>query len=216
MVSAYIRLAHKYQMDDLLEQWTDYLKDHFTNSFDVWKSHEQVVPKGMQPIHAIGVVNLARLTGCHSILPTALSVCTMLGEAIVHGFPRTDGFREQLGSDDLARCFKLKGDLIQANAVVLLKTLLSESAPFCQRPGHCRAKLAQVLASYKIRNFAADFAPAGLVPRWKMYDEELHSYGVCDVCRDALRLEYHNEQVLVWRQLPEMLGIEVDGWERSE
>ncbi|KAI0690393.1 hypothetical protein C8T65DRAFT_587951, partial [Cerioporus squamosus] len=171
----------------------------------------------LERVHAIGVVNLARLTGYLSILPTALSVCTMLQKSIVHGFTRSDGVWEQpLTADDLGRCFELRGDLGQANAAIMLKILSSTTDLSCLEPSHCQEKLALVLGIHPIPFFAADFAPAGVAPAWKPYDESLQGAGLCDDCRDSLGREYRSEHRELCRRLPKMLGIEVDGWDKSD
>ncbi|TFK81135.1 hypothetical protein K466DRAFT_558289 [Polyporus arcularius HHB13444] len=216
MISAYVRLAHKYQMDELLQQWMGYLMGHFTDSFDDWTRREREFPKGMSHIHAIGVVNLARLTGFMCILLTALSVCITLRGHIVHGFTRSDGVREQLNSDDLARCFVFKEELIQANAVILLKTFSSDGSAYCDDPIGCSESRSLALGTYKDQYCAAEFAPVGLAPDWTSYEGALESRGVCDNCRRTMNDEYHSEQHAVWRRLPKMLGIEVEGWDKAD
>lgn len=216
MLSAYIRLAHKYQMDDILEQWMVYLKRHFTSSFYRWVSHDRLVPGRLTNIHAIGVVNLARLTGHTSILPTALAVCTTLDEKIIDGFAREDGTREQLSADDLGRCFKLQKALIQANAAAVLKALSSKPSPIeCRHSNVCESQLEEILETHHKQSFASFLAPEGLVPKWKPYNEQQEEYGICGVCRDMIDDVYHTEQWEIWRRLPLELGLEVDGWGKS-
>ncbi|KAI0700387.1 hypothetical protein C8T65DRAFT_709696 [Cerioporus squamosus] len=189
MVSAYIRIAHKYQMEALLSHWLD------------WISHQSMVPDGFEPIHAIGVVNLARLTGCTSILPTALAVCTTLGDKIVTGFTRDDDTHKQLSMADLGRCFRAKGFLIQANATAVALALAPEdtSDRFCfpNAKGRCTE--------------VSFLAPEGLMPSWRTYDEAFKSeYAVCRHCLAMRQNNYQEAQRVTWRRLPEFTGVRVD------
>ncbi|KAI0742380.1 hypothetical protein C8Q80DRAFT_1187934 [Daedaleopsis nitida] len=54
--------------------------------------------------HIIGVINLARLTGDRTILPTAFlaCICAVRSDVIVCGFRREDGAQEMLSPNDLA------------------------------------------------------------------------------------------------------------------
>lgn len=211
MVSAYIRIAHKYQMDAILGHWLGYLKKHFSKRFADWIAHERMVPEGFEPIHAIGVVNLARLTGCDDILPTALAVCTTLGTDIVTGFAREDGTYEQLSMADLGRCFRGRGLLIQANATAVSLALSTE-------PGRCD----DCHVSDKIQSFTEEatsmyeiglFAPEGLVPAWKTYGSILgEDSSVCCTCLKARQKAYHDAQQEAWMRLPEFMGVTVNGW----
>ena len=95
-VTAYVRLGHKYQMSHVLAQGMRYLQDHFVSDFQRWcGKHPQwvtrgkYVPPGFEPIHAIGVVNSARLGGWNNILPTALVICCSLApQELLSGFER--------------------------------------------------------------------------------------------------------------------------------
>ncbi|RPD58559.1 hypothetical protein L226DRAFT_147562 [Lentinus tigrinus ALCF2SS1-7] len=213
MVSAYIRIAHKYQMDTILNQWLGYLKKHFTSRFKQWISHERMVPEGFDPIHAIGVVNLARLTGCTSILPTAIAVCTTLGEKIVTGFTRNDGIHEQLSMADLGRCFQAKGHLIQANATAIAVALEPEIVTENCSSDECSEQIRLFVENGR-SIFAADYlAPEGLVPPWSNYEASLaEGYDVCCHCLEMMRDDYKNNQRVIWRRLPEITGVQVDGW----
>ncbi|KAI1795360.1 hypothetical protein LXA43DRAFT_1178816 [Ganoderma leucocontextum] len=99
-ISATIRLGQKYQMSQYVEYTLGYLKEHYTDDFDEWED-TNCSPPSFSPEHAIGVVNLARLIGADSLLPTALLVCCGLGKSLVNGFQRADGSREHLTLDDI-------------------------------------------------------------------------------------------------------------------
>ncbi|RDX49028.1 hypothetical protein OH76DRAFT_1351489, partial [Lentinus brumalis] len=111
-ISAYIRLGHKYQINTLFDESLSYLKECFTTDLkarQAWLDHRVQVPLewgSYRPeIYAIGVVNLARLAHCDTILPTALAACCSLRvESLFDGFVREDGTRERLSEGDLRLC----------------------------------------------------------------------------------------------------------------
>ncbi|KAI0753692.1 hypothetical protein C8Q74DRAFT_330652 [Fomes fomentarius] len=123
-ISASIRLGRKYHMTTLYEESLRYLKSYYTSCFENWIDHQNWVPEGWQTVEVIGVVNLARLTREHSLLPTALLDCTTVhGEELVHGFTREDGSQERLTLQDLGLCFNAKSAIRKASIAVFLRTL---------------------------------------------------------------------------------------------
>ncbi|OJT03172.1 hypothetical protein TRAPUB_6248 [Trametes pubescens] len=139
-ISAAIRLGHKYQMSKLLDHTLAYLKRHYTNDYTTWYNHAHYVPLGFKrKIYAIGVVNLARLTGETSILPTALLACCMLGpNELVHGFERADGTREHLNLDDIDLCVAGKDTLVRESIRVAFRVFRPTVSDRCKTPGCVR------------------------------------------------------------------------------
>ncbi|KAI0753689.1 hypothetical protein C8Q74DRAFT_1373648 [Fomes fomentarius] len=70
-LSACIRLGKKYQMTELYEQALAHVKACHTSNYESWISLPTWLSDGCEDIHAIGIINLARLTGELSILPSA-------------------------------------------------------------------------------------------------------------------------------------------------
>ncbi|KAI0691711.1 hypothetical protein C8Q76DRAFT_685852 [Earliella scabrosa] len=212
MVSAYVRLAHKYQMDALLTEWMEYLADHFTSQFNQWTAHSSQVPEGFDGIHVVGVVNLARLTGYTSILPTALAVCSMLGARIVGGFTRADGVREQLSPEDLGRCFKARGEIIQRNAMASMIALAHEPNHDCSGPSVCADSIRRLLEFFRSRSQIDVVAPQQLAPSWQRYASMTTAYDVCHVCQSCMENAYITESKAIWRELPRVVGLRIKGW----
>ncbi|KAH9948565.1 hypothetical protein B0H21DRAFT_733074 [Amylocystis lapponica] len=101
LVASLIRLGHKYQMLDLRNAALERLKTLFPNNFDAWENldtaWESAVMTGEDDGDEIIAVNLGRLTGEASILPTALYFCCQLkGDWIVNGITLADGTTEKL------------------------------------------------------------------------------------------------------------------------
>ncbi|KAL1938152.1 hypothetical protein VTO73DRAFT_11981 [Trametes versicolor] len=137
-LSAAIRLGHKYQMAKLLDHAIAYLKKYYVCDFDTWASYPDYTPAGFGfTAHAIGVVNLARLTEETTLLPTALLACCALNEDVVEGFIREDDTREQLTPDDLKRCLAAKDRLIKAAIKIAFCIFRPAVADRCQSRVSC-------------------------------------------------------------------------------
>ncbi|RDX49031.1 hypothetical protein OH76DRAFT_1351508 [Lentinus brumalis] len=210
-ISAYARLGHKYQIDHLVSQAVDYLKDHFTDHFDKWCKRDYV-PEGFRTVHAIGVVNIARLTNCDSILPIALAVCCTLDvKHLLRGFKRQDGTREKLCEDDLVRCLRAKETLMQEASAALLKAFSSLLGYVCDNPV-CRPGLHKLL-----NDIAADAGAVADEHPFRDWDNAgyadwFEGSPVCASCKDCLRKVLQAYQVLIWIRLPEILGLKIEGW----
>ncbi|RPD53662.1 hypothetical protein L226DRAFT_482950 [Lentinus tigrinus ALCF2SS1-7] len=211
-ISAYVRLGHKYQMDHLLAQALDFLRHYFPTDFEKWKTYKDYVPESWTPVQAIGVVNISRLTACGSILPAALSVCcTLEGSELLQGFERKDGTKEKLTEEDTALCFTALNKLTQASARVMLEAFAPFTSPECLSRKECQRGVQALLYSYTDDSRTiADHHP---FRPWSYYTEgSRHALIICATCQRILRSRLENGQRRTWNQLPQLLGITVEGW----
>ena len=165
------------------------------------------MPAGWHHADVIGVVNIARLIGEPPLLPTALIDCTRLGEAIVHGVTREDGSQEHLTLQDLGICFKAKSDVRKASAAMLLRTLTY--APKCKDQTSCRRALKKAIVELPDH---MDMLIDGDPFQSYVYCLKDHKVPVCAACETALNKSFDEERRLLWKRLPELLGVEVPGW----
>ncbi|TBU21182.1 hypothetical protein BD311DRAFT_679122 [Dichomitus squalens] len=208
-VSASIRLGQKYQITPLYEQSIRLLKGHYTDDLSVWLTRKPKTLPGFQAVNVIGVVNLARLTGELSILPTALYKCTRLDSRVVRGFQHADGSQENLTLDDLGLVFDAKTAIRKASIAVMLRTFNGGVAEGCRRPDTCSAVLYDAMADLdehvdQLIRGAAFQSYTGVLK-----DKQL---AVCTACKEAVNLRHSEEQQIMWDHLPELLRIQVPGW----
>ncbi len=213
VISACIRLGHKYQLAPLYEQSLHYLKSHYPATLESWDAVAKWSPPGWDDVHAVGVLNLARLIGDADILPTALMACTTLEDRVVHGFTREDGSPEHLTLDDLGRCFKAKTDIRKARLKALFG-ILDSSSPECRlvsRLGErsCRKTMRDALARLAPHIDALmddnPFAPyTDYIPKGNL--------SLCLLFQTEVNNRHANARVNMWKALPEIFGIEVPGW----
>ena len=213
MLSALIRLGHKYEMTKLYTQSLQHLKTHFTTDFDRWKRYKSWPPAGFTASHAVGVVNLARLTGEASILPTALLACIFaVGSTVVHGYTREDGTQESLALNDLALCFAAKTRLTGATIAALMRIFHPDQYRSCLGYStRCKEKMRGAVLDL-ISKDRADAVAAGspFLPYTHFVREG--KLELCNSCLETLQEREKEEQREIWGRLPELLGIQVPGW----
>ncbi|KAI0365131.1 hypothetical protein BV20DRAFT_904011, partial [Pilatotrama ljubarskyi] len=80
VLSALIRLSHKYAVHDILNQALSRLKKHYVRRrWDLGMADPASIYVDMQPKDAIALVQLARLTEMPNLLSLAFLQCTSLG-----------------------------------------------------------------------------------------------------------------------------------------
>ncbi|OJT09464.1 hypothetical protein TRAPUB_14067 [Trametes pubescens] len=204
MVSAAVRLGHKYQMAPLLDRAISYLKRYYTDDFATWESYNDYGPPGFSCWqHAIGVVNLARLTGETSILPTALLICCMVGSDLVHGFTNADGTQERLSSHDLALCVAAKDVLYKESMKIAFRIFRPTLADTCTSPAFCMEVFMRLFG--RLDTLAdALVTPDPLTGTfWFVFGED----APCKSCEAMVKARDLRERRAIWDKLPEIFGL---------
>ncbi|EIW56790.1 uncharacterized protein TRAVEDRAFT_170761 [Trametes versicolor FP-101664 SS1] len=211
-ISACIRLGHKYEIDVVVQRSLDYLKKHFAESFDTWARVDPPRPPAFQGVHSIGVVNLARMTNTDVLLPTALMNCCMLDATdLVHGFAREDGTAETLSADDLGRCFLGRAALMQANTLATLALFNQTLAEGCTRREVCAPVFLRLLD--ELRNHEKVVCTLDWYKYWSDYiDGRDDDRRLCTPCYKMLLEREKQQHREIWRRLPELMGVTVEGW----
>ncbi|KAH9856096.1 hypothetical protein C2E23DRAFT_502992 [Lenzites betulinus] len=205
MISAAARLGHKYQMSELVKHAAEYLKEFFTTDLDTWmKADNRFLEGGFDGKGAIEVVNIARLIGEPTLLPTALLVCCGLDYCeLTEGFQREDGSFQPLTTDDIGRCFAARTNLLHSSMQIMLTVLTGDD---CRTRKECRSAFIRALGSseqypeviteYKI--FVTNFSALIL----------MDSKDLCRACRGSAREREKRETRAAWCDLPALLYIE--------
>ncbi|EIW56934.1 uncharacterized protein TRAVEDRAFT_127519, partial [Trametes versicolor FP-101664 SS1] len=218
-VAAWIRLGQKYQIDSLVNSGLEHLRRFYPdNAAGRWlvgpiPSNR---PASLTGIHAVGVVNLARLTGEIRLLPTALLECASLGAEVVHGYEREDGSRELLGAEDLGRCFQAKGRLLQESASELTSILWSYGAgpgPDCRNKEECEKGL-EGLCTMWSSSVLLRLRPDVLFVEGEAEHIVCDGAGreLCRECRWRIEREVCETRKTLWDALPRIFGLRIVGW----
>ena len=158
MISAAIRLGHKYQMSKLVAHAVGYLKTYYTDDLNIWTAHKLYFPEAFDENNVIGVVNLARLAApiyptVPAVLPAAMAVCATLGPSgVLDGLASDeDGTVEHLAEDDARRVLDAIPRLMLATASGVLRAFAPCAAPVgCAglAMGGCGAGARALLCAY--------------------------------------------------------------------
>ena len=210
-VAAITRLAHKYKVEDVREQGLALLQQgHYPIDYLAW-SHRDLHPTiRMEKANAIGAVNLARYIGALSLLPMAVYGCIRLGSAVLDGWKRDDGVVEYLTPADLKYCMDVRDRLARESAIAFARGFKwVEPYKGCTTPAQCRSRLR--MARREV--FAEHFTEHLILDDWEPDLEYLlDEYGLCCECSGEIAIREYHERDKVWDKLPDVLGIEVEGW----
>ncbi|RDX48995.1 hypothetical protein OH76DRAFT_1556700 [Lentinus brumalis] len=207
-VASAIRLGHKYQIAPLVEHALGYLKKYYTTT---WKPLKSWAPPRFRPVHAIGVVNLARLVGCDTLLPTAFIDCCQLEGALVGGPLNADGTTEHLSASDLALCFSASINLARECVGMEMYMRRPAVSPSCRYPTQCTRTFE--------KKHGPDVDVAKLCrpnPFYSLHLGYLGNHGaVCVSCASMLSQRDDDEGKKLWKRLPSVIGLSIEGWPGS-
>ena len=213
-IAAYARLGHKYQIDHLLQQALTYLQERFSSKRKDWVDpYSDCRFRGPE---AIGAVNIARLTGCLSILPTALLICSGLpARTLVRGFTLGNGVMEKLSRVDLTLCIEAKGKLMRAStdAVIcaLAPEITEEAMGRCRRT-QCRRSMRELLYALRSKpNLLSTTNP--FTPTAAIFKSD--EVPLCNSCSVKLEGALLKQQEKMWTKLPKLVGVTVKDWDAN-
>ncbi|KAI1795300.1 hypothetical protein LXA43DRAFT_992275, partial [Ganoderma leucocontextum] len=216
-VSAVIRLADKYHIESVQDHALRSLQRyHFTSNFDAFSGPPDT-EISIEPIHAIGAVNLAHLTDTPHMLPLALYKCCYLDDdALLAGWKRADGTVEHLTPVDLKRCSDARVPLLELHAsfcdYVIHEPDLIPGCPnrvicawqkgLALHQLECRSKLQERMVGFDVFH------------GWmKQVAESAKARSVCEACtRVLMRRNWTVDRRRIWDALPEVFGVAVEGW----
>ncbi|EIW56916.1 uncharacterized protein TRAVEDRAFT_49725 [Trametes versicolor FP-101664 SS1] len=170
-------------------------------------------PPGFEIEHAIGVVNLARLTDDVGLLLTALLVCCTNPEAdsLIRGFEREDGLLEQLTLDDIGLCYAAKSVLLEESMKVTLRVCRAgQVARACKTHSSCTRRFREAIRELEDPKLTMAFADPGTraLPIDNLLDGK-GSSGVklCEYCQQLVRERESSERRAAWKKLPEIFKL---------
>lgn len=207
-ISALIRLGHKYQIEDVQHQALAVLQTAFPSTFKEFSNRNVSSLFGAPPVRrkssGIEAIHLAQLTETPALLPTAFYACALLDEAVVDGHHREDGTVQYLSVEDLRR-------FIRGYGQVKLRVPHSMAHIFNLKPDtQCTSPNTCCVALHTARAEAGGIILrrwSGAIDRW---GERPGSY--CKACANMLKARVLEEQKDLWRDLPAIFDVEVEGW----
>lgn len=206
-ISAQIRLGHKYQIEQMVQRNLKHLQKYYAEDCSSWFDVSPLEPPGFLEEQVIGVVNLARLTGTDSILPTAILGCSCLySDTLLKGMTLEDGSHETLCPDDIGRCLSSKWETTEASVWLLHKVFSVGPADDCIRPPQCRPIIQKMLDG--VMSDKKDAVKLMWWEDWRPYMEEVdEDRELCKGCFDMLHSRKCEEHRKLFDRLPDRLEL---------
>lgn len=217
-LAALARLAHKYQLDDLLSGACGRLASVFSADFDQWRitcgaSNSLVT---LEPTDAIEAFHLFRLVDHTHMIPTALYACCQLHlRHLLQGVIRADGTLEKLSLEELERCLSVREFLTTSYAWMTLTFLDVDPAKGCTRRALCTSGIQKIKlgpmsgpdicqGTKLLSDFFSDLATS----------MEADGF-ICGQCLDLLRRRQEDLLRKIWRDLPTLMHLDDVDWPSS-
>ncbi|KAM5544045.1 hypothetical protein V8D89_002231 [Ganoderma adspersum] len=214
VLAAVARLGHKYHIEWILKEATRRLRSIFPDTYEDWRkskgpSDHLVVIRFI--FLYIEAVNLIRLIGETKMLPVAIYQCCQFLPLLLKGAARADGTVETLDLPTLGLCIRAHTNLIQRQSKLNADVFCSGPSERCRETEACRT------AMEKVYREVCGF------PEFYLHGTILHSniscalerLEVCSFCAAALRERERKGTRAAWKDLPKLLGVEVDGWDQN-
>ncbi|KAH9829559.1 uncharacterized protein C8Q71DRAFT_400750 [Rhodofomes roseus] len=201
-----IRLAHKYGIQDVLEDSLEELKKYFPATFDAFATRLT----SETSTDAIVAANLARLTNTLSILPAALYGCCQLdGKELLEGKVRKDGVVDTLNFEDLGHCTDGMRRLCTLNVQLASDVFSPLDNAECVIIDRCNTSLATLQLKWIHR------IPRGngdVLAPWDLrgYDRKKKpkpSSPLCASCIALLEARATTLRQRIWSELPDVFNL---------
>ena len=183
------------------------VREQYSLDLTTWlkRSRFDLLPR----VHAIGAINLARLTDTPSILPVAMLRCAHLGGSIMEGWVRDDGSVEHLSAEDLKRVIEGRDTLARRGTQELLELLGGIPQSDCFEPSSCRESLCYALVTLDVD---AVQGSANIFLGYQDVVDKLLFQAWCDICAQDIKEYASEQQKQMWSDLPKMFGLQIRHW----
>lgn len=212
-----IKLAHKYDIQDVLDASLAELQLYFPKDFAPWDTST-----ACSDIEAISAVQLARLTSTPSVLPSALYVCCLLPvNELLQGNVRDDGVVDTLSTEDLSRCIQGKARLCTRMVQITHDLFAPANNPNCTS---LKTGCDAVIAAISQREVhALKQGDGAVLERWTdiidRHCENRHpkpQLPLCRSCIDFLKARQNGIRAQVWSELPKIFDLEVEDGDEDD
>ena len=226
VLSALIRMAHKYAIPDVLDDALSRLKQQYTTDMKLWRYMQHGKSRTLvqcSKADHLAVINLARLTDTPSLLPTAFLACaTTLGAEVLRAVDSPGPFG--ISSEDALRIIEGKAALARESGKHALSAIpalagcthVSKAGSSTQAPRSALASFmgedggfSQGSASQFVQRQPFD-ACSAMIPK-----DAAGELAICPRCKNTLLVRMENAMLSTWADLPKIFGLKVEGWPTS-
>lgn len=224
MLSAVIRLDHKYELPALQPKAMSFLTTYYTSRFKSWVNGTHALQWKPQPLDAISAIAIARLTHTASILPTAFyELCTLKTSQVLRGRLRKDSCFEKLSENDVELYLGLRDTFAYYNihsAFRLFRTQSKDCIYGSDPASACAIYLRGVLDQSGLSNLPHLVSSLRALDSWlknvaeyKPPKDNLTPPGLCRHCRSYIETRDIDLRYQIWGLLPDAVGVTIEGWD---
>ena len=204
-ISSLVRMGHKYEIHSAMDSALAYLRSYYPSDFMSWKANKKGAPK-FQPVHSIGVLNLARLTEAFDMIPAAFWICCNLDiEDLRGGFKRQDGTHETLSTTDLVNVLIAREELAKMTALGCLCVLDiiagSRSCTCDDSDSDCQSSVSAVVERLA-ESDTDDYIGPTLTGCWVRFLNGELSVSFCSDSVEAIKEKQKEQLREAWDRLP--------------
>ena len=212
-LSAVLRLAHKYQVDQLMAQAISHLTEYYTDDFRDWINLERTTCLEADYIDAITAINLAHLTNTPSILPLAYLDACEAGSALFDGCVRGGAYVEGLPIKDLRHIMDGKAAVLTHCSKAIARIFSPEPSETCTSNKACMRAL--VYKASELDEMLRLLTVEGMARCWanEFRLDTGSGWTICEECRDMVQERDLEERRDFWKALPGMFNLHIEGWQ---
>ncbi|PIL26295.1 hypothetical protein GSI_12051 [Ganoderma sinense ZZ0214-1] len=214
-LSTVVRLAHKYQIDQLVAQGLGHLMEYYTDDFAEWTKTDRRTCLDPAPLDAISVINIAHLTNTSSVLPLAFLDVSTAGGALLRGVLRGEPrcFVEGLTVPDLERVFDGRAAMMDYASKAIVRIFQPEPQGY----GGCGSSRCQRAFTGKVEeleDLLSLLHSEGMGRCWadEFRNDSGSGWPICERCREMVEKRDVKERKAFWRELPKFFKLEIEGW----
>lgn len=207
VVAAYLRLGKKYEITQLRTEALDILHYDFPSSLDEYDRNTTPRIDDFQPSTNVQVINLARETGTHVLLPAAFYGLCNYGLSIddVLAIPDPTSLdSSSLSSEDqllvVLGCHRLSDMKLKVTYAWMSNANTHAVSLHCLTPQSCTTAI-------KSAFFASTFSNHSKFDALTSWEHIPWYQFMCDPCTADARRQHDEGRVQVWDRLPCIFGL---------
>lgn len=218
IISAFLRLGHKYEIFELQQSAESRLKACFPENLDDFQNTSrpstkdgdlnfdpQLIRMNLEEVPA--VINLARAHNLASLLPSAFLLSSFIAtETLINGSRDQDGNRLLLSKEGMIRCIH-GHDIQKETEIIEILEMVHLVAESCQLGDRCNIRI--MFSDVQSRQTMVTSAglrlpPASWLECWFRYGEQV----VCQACQAGMKTKWDNFRATTWSDLREIFSLE--------
>ncbi|KAI0328032.1 hypothetical protein GY45DRAFT_1326831 [Cubamyces sp. BRFM 1775] len=215
VLSALIRMSHKYGVQDLYDTALSRLKRFYTSDFETWRDVEgRKHYVQTSPADALAVIEIAHITDNPSLIPTAYLMCcsldTLVRKKRTHDQILDVPMLSELTPWDLQRVFTGKARLAQRRAAGVLAIMQAAPCKDCDKADRCSMATLRTLQRIDVAEIESSMHDKHVFdPLASWLWKRGQFVRLCGPCTRAVDTTEKRMKLETWCKLPEIFDLRV-------